>query len=95
MLASFTGKTIQQEARPLSTSLDLVLRLRKTRMRWLGHIIRGGKHQLTYQAVKAQLLSNTKGSLLMDAPPHTCLEDLIPLAEDRKAWRAMVRNLKS
>ena len=33
MLSSFTGKTVQQEARPASTSLNLVLRLRKTRLR--------------------------------------------------------------
>ena len=94
MLASFTSKTIQQEARPLTTSLNLVLRLRKTRLRWLGHILRGGKDQLTYQAIKAQFMSRMKGSLLTDAPPHTCIEDLIPLAEDRAHWRALVRKLK-
>ena len=94
MLASFTGKTIQQEARTVSTSLNLVLRLRKIRLRWLGHILRGGKDQLTFQAVLAQFRSNASGSLLMDAPPYTCVEDLIPLAEDRAFWRATVRNLK-
>ena len=94
MLASFTNKTIQQEAPPATTSLNLVLRLRKTRLRWLGHILRGGKEKLTYQAVKAQFMCHSKGSLLMDAPPHTCVEDLIPLTENRKWWRALVRNLK-
>ena len=94
MLASFTNRTIQQEARPISTSLNLVLRLRRTRLRWLGHILRGGRDQLTFQAVKAQFLSKTTGSLLMDAPPHTCVEDLISIAEDRKGWRALLRNLK-
>ena len=94
MLASFTGKTIQQEARPLSTSLDLVLRLRKTRLRWLGNILCEGSEHITYQAVVAQYQRKDEGSLLMDAPPHTNFDDLVSMAGNYFYWNKVVRDLK-
>ena len=94
MLASFTGKSIQQEARPQTTSLNLVLRLRKTRLRWLGHILCEGPEHITYQAVVAQYQRNEKGSLLMDAPPHANFEDLVSMTGNFFYWNKVVRDLK-
>ena len=98
MLASFTGKTIQQEARQQSTSLDLVLTLRKTRLlfwqSWLGHILCEGPEHITYQAVAAQYRRNDKGSLLMDAPTHANFEDLVSMTGNYFYWDKMVRDLK-
>ena len=94
MLASFTSKTIQQEARPSTTSLNLVLRLRKTHLRWLVHILRAGPTHITYQAIANQDTHKVKGSLLMDAPPHDTMEDLSQMANNRSTWRKIVHDLK-
>ena len=91
MLAWFTGKTIPQEARPATTSCNLIRKIRMTRLRWVGHILRAGPDYLPFQALKAQVSLNCPGNLLMDTPPHHCIEDLVPLVKDRAYWRALVR----
>ena len=40
MLVIITGRAIQLEARPISSSLNLVRKLRVRRHKWLGHILR-------------------------------------------------------
>ena len=94
MLARFTKKSIPQEARPWSTSFDLVLSIRKRRLRWLGHILRAGKEQPAYQAVMEQSTQGRSGNLLMDAPIFHSIDQLAQTACDREYWRALVRNLK-
>ena len=89
MLSSFTGKTIRQEATPSSTSLNLIYKLRVRRHKWLGHIIRAGPDRLIYQAVEHQNYLKLKGRLSMDAPPHTNLRQLAPLAADRATWQEL------
>ena len=69
MLARLTGKTIPQEARPLTCSFNLVRAIRKRRLKWLGDILRAGPSRLTYQAVIEQKRRGLPGNLLMDAPP--------------------------
>ena len=41
ILAHITGNSIPQEARPISTSLNLIQRIRMRRHRWLGHMCLG------------------------------------------------------
>ena len=94
MLARFTKKSIPQEARSWSTSFDLVLSIRKRRLRWLGHILRAGKEQPAYQAVMEQSTQGRSGNLLMDAPIFHSFDQLAQTACDREYWRALVRNLK-
>ena len=93
MLAWFTGKTIPEEARPTTTSFNLIRKIRMTRLRWVGHILRAGSNYLPFQALKSQLDMNCPGNLLMDTPPHQRIEDLVPLAKDRAYWRALVRSI--
>ena len=71
MLVSFTSKTIQQESQSSTSSLDLVLRLRKIHLRWMGHILRTGPTHIMYQAVADQDVRKVKCSLLVDSPPTT------------------------
>ena len=94
MLARFTRKSIPQEARPWSTSFDLVLSIRKRRLRWLGHILRAGEEQPAFQAMVEQSRRGRTGNLLMDAPVFQSIEQLAQTARDRVYWRALVRNLK-
>ena len=93
MLARITGKTIPQEARPLTCSFNLVRAIRKCRLKWLGDILRNGPDRITYQAVKEQRNLGLPGNLLMDAPPHSSLEELVFKAKDRGNWRILMASI--
>ena len=93
MLSRFTGKSIPAEARPATCSFNLIHKIRQRRLRWVGHILRQGPGHIIYTALAAQATSNSEGNLLMDAPPHVHLDDLVPLAMDRAAWGSMVRHI--
>ena len=82
-----------EEACATTTSLDLVLHMRKIRLKWLVHILRTSPDRLIFQAIKTQSRLGISGNLLMDAPPHTHVEELVPLAANRTAWRSMVKHL--
>ena len=93
MLAYITGRSIQQEARPASTSLDIIKRMRKTRLRWLGQILRGDNRRLVFQAVKHQHDNMKNGNILMDVPPLADFNDLILLARDRFQWSKLIADI--
>ena len=94
MLAHITGKSIPQEARPTTTSLDLIRRIRMRRHRWVGHILRLGPNSIVYQALKIQAKMQKEGNLLMDSPPHTNIEDLARQAMDRARWRELTHEIR-
>ena len=94
MLARFTGKTIPQEARPATTSFNLVRSIRTRRLKWLGQILRTGPRSYQFQALKVQLEMDNPGNLLMDAPPYDNIEDLIPLAQDNKTWKDLIKKIQ-
>ena len=89
MLARITGKSIAQEARPATTSLNLIRIIRMRQHRWVGHILRLGQKSIAYQALKVQSLMMVEGNLLMDAPPFNNFEDLVRQAMDRARWREL------
>ena len=94
MLARFTGQSIPAEARPTTTSFNLIKKIRERRFRWLGHIVRAGPSSIMYQALATQYSMGHMGNLLMDAPPHQSIDDLRPIASDRGRWKALARSLK-
>ena len=101
MLKRFTNKTTHEEAR--NPTYDLIKSIRHRRLCWLGHILRlekiktpdgeGECERLIKVAVKHQHSEKYVGSLLMDAPDMTW-EELTAKAEDKKAWRKLVKQLK-
>ena len=95
MLARITGRpiTIRDEARPLTTSWDVVKQIRRQRLKWLGHILRKGPSTLVFQALTTQSQMGRGGSLLMDAPKHYSLQHLQEQAQDRAAWQELVRSI--
>ena len=100
MLARFTGKTQQQEARPATTSFNLVRQMRITRYKYLGTILRqgsnqevGGQNRLIFRAAIVQYESTMDGSLLMDAPAHFSFNNLIDQARDKAGWNAHIANI--
>ena len=92
MLAWFTGKTIPQEARPSTTSFNVLLRIRRQRLKWVGHLLRAGPAHLSYQALRAQIALGKEGNLLQDAPPFDTMQELQYYAMDRAAWDQRVAN---
>ena len=93
MLSHFSGKSIPQEARPNTTSYDLVKAIRKQRLKWLGEILCAYPNRLVHQALLAQHQSGMEGILLHDAPPHSSFEDLISQAKNIKACQLLVNRL--
>ena len=87
MVAHITGRSIAQESRAATCTLDLVKKIRQRHLRWLGHLLRTGEHRLTYHALQVQLLMQRRaGNLFMDAPPFDNLKELSDLAQDRCKW---------
>ena len=93
MLTWFTGNSIPDEARQQTTSFNIIQKLHMCRLRWVGHILRAGAQNLSYQALEAQRRMNKLGNLLMDAPPHRSLGHLATLAVDRAYWQELVRHI--
>ena len=94
MLARFTHKTIPQEARAATCSYDLVRGIRVRRFKWLGHILRAGPGHITFMAVEEQKRLGLPGNILMDAPQHNSIWDLVTLARDRANWRALAASIQ-
>ena len=94
MLVKITGRSIPTEARPLTTSFNLVKKIRERRFRWLGHIVRAGPTSTMYQALVVQHEMGHTGNLLMDAPPFNSIDDLRSIANDRSKWKALARELQ-
>ena len=87
------GKTIPQESRPTSCLFNLVRNICKRRLKWLGDILRAGTGRITYQAVEEQRHMGLPGNILMDAPPHTTLEELATKARDLNMWKRLITSI--
>ena len=85
-----TGREIKEEYR--DPTYPLVMKVRQRRLRWLGHVLRLGENRLVRQAVimlATQCIKgerNRSGTILMDAPKHSSVDELNGLAHDRKEW---------
>ena len=89
MVSQITGRQIREEASAGKT-YDVVAGIRATRMRWLGHILRmqprkGGEERLIKKTVKMIYQHQKAGDILMDTSHTETWEELVQLAEDKKA----------
>ena len=94
MLTHITGRSIRDEARPTTTSFDLVRNIRIRRYRWLGHILRTSPDRLIHQALKCQAIMNAEGNLFMDAPPFRSPNHLRNQARDRATWSSRIKMIQ-
>ena len=92
LLHRITGRPVQEEARD-GRSFDLVRWIRTRRAQWLGHILRMEPSRMLHRAVQYMHGSRKKGDLLMDAPEYSWTE-LVQLAHNRDAWRALVKSIR-
>ena len=95
MLARITGRSVREEARSATASFDLVKTIRIRRLRWLGQILRGDQTRLLFHTVVYQFHNKSAGNLLMDAPPHNSLDELIVLASDKTYWKSLESSIPS
>ena len=93
MLSHITGRGIRTEARPQTTSLNLVREIRIRRFRWLGHILRSPSDRLIQAALMVQLHARSPGNLFLDAPAFDNIDDLVVMAKDRAAWQVHIANI--
>ena len=83
---------------------DLVAMLRVRRLRWLGHVLRMDESRLERQVLlKFDIIypdGYPEGSILMDAPAHNNIRDLIPKAGahgpgNHDEWEGYVHDLQA
>ena len=101
MLSGFNSRCLhiitRKSYRSTATNpdVDLLLVLRKRRLRYLGHILRMEESRLLRRTFFAYVHGGQHvpaGSLLMDCQ-HLQFEAVVELAMDRKGWRNFVNNL--
>ena len=69
-------------------------RLRMRRFKWLGHILRAGPGHITFKAIEEQKRLGLPVNILMDAPQHNTLWDLVTQAkDDRTHARALTASI--
>ena len=80
---------------------DLVATLRVQRLRWVGHILRQPDSRLLRQVLlefeNIYPEGYPEGSILMDAPPHRSVSELIARAgdhTDHTEWKLVVKELQ-
>ena len=89
-----TGKSYRSTAS--APDYNLVLAIRRRRLRYVGHILRMDSDRLVKRCLTAYVrdgVSPPAGSLLMDCE-NTSVQELIVAAEDRVGWRNKVSALQ-
>ena len=80
----------------VNPDLDLVLAIRKRRLRYAGHVLRMSVDRLVRQTLCAYVYGGIgprpEGSLLMDCP-ELPFQELAEIAQDRIRWSNLVTNL--
>ena len=84
-LAAITGRSVYEET--CEPTFNLIDHLRARRIRWVGHVLRLDSARPVKQAIMTMEPPYTPGSILDDAPPHSTLEELCELAQNKEDWR--------
>ena len=90
-LAAITGRSVYDETR--EPTFNLIDHLRARRIRWVGHVLRMDSDRPAKQAIMTMQPPYTPGSVLDDAPPHTSLEELCELAQNKEDWRTIATDI--
>ncbi len=82
MLATITGRTIQEEAR--NRTINVAMKARDRRWSWLGHVLRMPEHRLVRQ-VLLNCVRPTHETLFADVP-NLSIENATKMSKDRELW---------
>jgi hypothetical protein len=88
-----TGKPYRETA--MNPDFDLVLAVRRRRLRFLGHVLRMNDSRLVKRTFLAYVYGSSSipaGSLLEDCNTKN-LEELLDLARDKKKWSELCERL--
>ena len=88
------GRSQRQER--VKPTWDIIKTILMRRLKWLGHILRLDNDRMLKQAVLSMKKPYPKGSIMMNAPPHDSIQELIDLAgdhgwENHKEWTSLVK----
>ena len=79
----------------ISPPFDLIMTIRRRRLRYLGHVLRMDSERLVLKTLMALTKGGTEyppGSLFMDVEDIP-FEELLSLASDKSYWKALVAGL--
>jgi hypothetical protein len=100
MVSKISGRSIRDEC--VDPTYDIISKVRARRLRWLGHVLRSDEKYIGRRVLLAQVgqwLGSgepyPEGSILMDAPCHESVEQLVQMAEERDEWRVLVNIIKA
>ncbi len=82
MLATITGRTIQEEAR--NPTKNVLMKARDRKWNWLGHVLRKPEHRVVRQ-VLLNCVKPTHETLFADVP-NLSIENATKMSKDRKLW---------
>jgi len=93
-LSIITGRSQRQER--VKPTWNIIKTILMRRLKWLGHILRLDDDRMLKQAVLSMKRPYPKGSIMMSAPPHDSIQELIVLAgdhgwENHKEWTSLVK----
>ena len=92
-----TGRTHKEEC--TDPTYPLIAVIRQRRLKWLGHVLRAKESSLVRKAVVGLVVDciegnrQAAGTIVMDAPPHSSIEDLVEIAENKELWNSLVNVL--
>jgi hypothetical protein len=92
-MVHISGRSVRDEC--VSPSFPSVAKVRQKRLKWLGHVLRSGEESLVRQAVIklyrgcVEGSRQAEGTVVMDAPKCSTVEELIEAAGDREAWNLL------
>lgn len=98
-MSRITGRSVAEENR--HPTYDLVGKLAARRLKWAGQVLRQDPnesivHRVVVAVADLDLQSDRRRpSLLMDAPAHESVEELVELARDEQGWATAVKELDS
>ncbi len=90
MLATITGRTIQEEAQ--NPTINVVTKARDRRWSWLGHVLRMPEHRLVRQ-VLLNCVKPTHETIFADVP-NLSIENATKMSKDRKLWSSNKPSLR-
>ena len=89
-LHTITRNSIHYEV--VYPTVDVWAKIRTTRLRYLGHILRDDTNKIVLHNTVRHLHANKyEGCILQDAPQTDSFEELEELAADRKKWNKFIR----
>ena len=78
---------------------DITKCIRKRRLIWLGELLRGAQtDRILYDAIiqqYAEYSQGIQGTLWMDVPPHTDIDELIMMSNSKIFWNSLTQNIPS